>query len=853
MTSKLTPLACAIVLATSNIYAEDTKHNFDIPSQSLETALQKLASQSGKAMLFAEYAVKGKQSTGLKGQYSTEEALNSLLKNSGLTFNINADGTVMLKPETEDTNVTILDKVIVSDKKPAAGSLSQTTLSTESLQQKQGQIQDTAKLLEDIPGVTVQANGGVSSLPVIRGLNDDRVKVEVDGMTIAAACGNHMNPPLSYIDRTNVGKIDVFQSVTPVSLGGDSIGGTIVVQSADPVFAEAGKGVLIDGQLSGFYRSNGDSFGGSITTGIANQNARLEYTGSHSESQNYNDGNGKVIESTAYENQNHAVKLAYKLDNHLFEFKGGQQHIPLQGFPNQRMDMLKNDSIFGNLHYKGDYDWGKLDGKLFLENTTHFMDIGYDKLFPQPTGTSHSRMPMDVRGQNLGYKLQAEIPFGQRDTLRVGNEFHANKLNEWWDPVAPNWGPIYNAWGGMWPDPFQNLNNATRDRLGTFVEWEANWTPELKSLLGLRYDHTVTDAGNVHGYYNAGVVNSLNRASLPIAMLPPPVASNYWTQGRYDSAVKALNEASTWNGMSHERNFDTFDISALLQYTPNRNSQYEFGYARKNRAPGIYDLYPWSTSAMMMSMMGSFGDGNGYVGNINLKEETAHNISFTAEFHDAANESWQIKATPYFSYVENFIDVDRCGTGNANCSVSAGHSYGMQPTNGFYFLSMNNHDARLWGADLSARTDLFKDPTLGSFGARTVMSYVRGERMDGGNLYHMMPFNAKLALDHKKEGWRNSVEMQFVDGKSDVQKIRNELTTPAYILLNARTGYTYQNLTIDVGLDNILDKQYYHPLAGVNASDYYAMSITFPDPGYTNNRNLPGMGRSAFIGFTLKY
>ncbi|MFM8341561.1 MAG: STN domain-containing protein, partial [Methylomonas sp.] len=127
MTSKLTPLAFAIVLATSNIYAEDTKHNFDIPSQSLETALQKLASQSGKAMLFAEYAVKGKQSAGLKGQYSTEEALNSLLKNSGLTFNINTDGTVMLKPETEDTNVTILDKVVVSDKKPAAGSLSQTT------------------------------------------------------------------------------------------------------------------------------------------------------------------------------------------------------------------------------------------------------------------------------------------------------------------------------------------------------------------------------------------------------------------------------------------------------------------------------------------------------------------------------------------------------------------------------------------------------------------------------------------------------------------------------------------------------------------------------------------------------
>ncbi|MDD1620549.1 MAG: TonB-dependent receptor, partial [Methylococcaceae bacterium] len=282
-------------------------------------------------------------------------------------------------------------------------------------------------------------------------------------------------------------------------------------------------------------------------------------------------------------------------------------------------------------------------------------------------------------------------------------------------------------------------------------------------------------------------------------------------------------------------------------------AQYEFGYARKNRAPGIYDLYPWSTASMMMSMMGSYGDGNGYVGNINLKEETAHNISFSASFRDPENNAWEVKATPYFSYVENFIDVDRCGTGNANCSVSAAHSFTTQPTNGFYFLSMNNHDARLWGMDLSGRADLYQHRDFGQFAARTIMSYVRGERMDGGNLYHMMPFNAKLSLDHQLDGWKSAVEMQFVDSKTDVQAIRNELTTPSYILLNAKTGYQWKNMSVDVGVDNVLDKQYYHPLAGVYAGDHYAMSISFPDPGFRNNRNLPGMGRSVFVGVTLTY
>ena len=59
------------------------------------------------------------------------------------------------------------------------------------------------------------------------------------------------------------------------------------------------------------------------------------------------------------------------------------------------------------------------------------------------------------------------------------------------------------------------------------------------------------------------------------------------------------------------------------------------------------------------------------------------------------------------------------------------------------------------------------------------MSYVCGERMDGGNLYHMMPFNMKLSLDNRLQKWQSAVEMQFVDKKDDVQAIRNETETPS--------------------------------------------------------------------------
>ena len=90
---------------------------------------------------------------------------------------------------------------------------------------------DTARLLADAPGVAVNAAGGISSLLSLHGLADDRLRILVDGMSLISACPNHMNPPLSYLDPAQVESIKVWAGLTPVSVGGDAIGGTIAVES----------------------------------------------------------------------------------------------------------------------------------------------------------------------------------------------------------------------------------------------------------------------------------------------------------------------------------------------------------------------------------------------------------------------------------------------------------------------------------------------------------------------------------------------------------------------------------------------------------------------------------------------
>ncbi len=109
--------------------------------------------------------------------------------------------------QATEQNAVVLEKVIVTGKFPSVKNLGASEMEADILDSKRAAISDTAKLLEDTPGVGLYGAGGASSLPVIHGLNDDRVKTDINGMTLTSACANHMNPPLSYIDRSNIGKI----------------------------------------------------------------------------------------------------------------------------------------------------------------------------------------------------------------------------------------------------------------------------------------------------------------------------------------------------------------------------------------------------------------------------------------------------------------------------------------------------------------------------------------------------------------------------------------------------------------------------------------------------------------------
>ncbi len=660
---------------------------------------------------------------------------------------------------------------------------------------------DAAALLDGIPGVSFYSGGGLSSLPVINGLADDRLKITVDGMSITSACPNHMNPALSYIDPAALNQINVYAGIVPVSQGGDSIGGAIAVRSAPPVFAQEGERLKTSGNISAFHRSNGDVNGVSVQANAANEKFSIGYIGNTVDADNYKDGNGKVVGASRYKVRNNALKLATQSDSSLYTLDIGWQDIPVQGFPNQAMDMTSNKSLSFNAGYKTQLSWGELEARAFRQHVRHKMDILPEK--------SSGTMPMDTDALDLGYSIVGTMALNDKQTARFGHEFHRYTLDDWWPALSS---------GFMAPHDFWNINDGKRDRLSVFAELDNQVNDKLFTQLGVRIEQVNMNTGNVQGYHSAadgsyGGMMGMSAYS--------------------DSTYKA--DADAFNAKDHQRKDLNWDLTASARYVNNASETYDIGFSRKTRSPNLHERYTWSNEAMMAGLMNNwFGDLNSYVGNLDLKPEIAYSFKASADWHDAEGRDWQVKVAPFYTYVADYINaVPNASTNPYNMSMLLGRQS----------LTFTNQDAQLYGVDVSGKKSLGKH--YGEWILRAALSYTRGKTISGDNLYNIMPLNARVALDHINAAWSNTFEVVSVHAKDDVSAARAELATAGYTIANYRMAYQLsKSVKLNAGVDNVFNRQYNLPLGGLEYAS--ASMMTAPQA-------LRAMGRSVNVGVSIGF
>jgi iron complex outermembrane receptor protein len=721
-------------------------------------------------------------------------------------------GAVAQEQEPKDT--VTLDEVVIrnprvesTDSTVGASALDRADLAT-----RKATTGDASDLLRDVSGVTLGGAGGISSLPAIHGLSDDRLRIQVDGADLMPACPNHMNSPLSYTDPSRIESVTVYPGITPVSVGGDSIGGSIQVKSAPPEFGTAEKPFLAGVQIGSFVRSNGIAVGYNLGAMVAAEWLNVAFRQSDSSTPNFRAASGfkpeaagreggapipaDVVGSSAYNGTvRRSLALAARLSGHLLQLEASQQKVGFEGFPNQRMDMTHNDNWLFTARYTGSFEWGDVEARLSFQDTKHEMDMGPDR-YSYGTG-----MPMDTEAKTWGATVRANVVLSGRHQLRAGLEYLYHTLYDFWPPVG----------GTMGPNTFWNVDFGQRLRFDAYAEWEARWSDAWLTQVGVRSDTVLTDAGPVQGYDDALAAWGLDAAA-------------------FNAANRRVLDVN-------------WDLTALARYSPDPTQTYVGGYARKTRSPNLYQRYPWSTNAMAALMNNLVGDGNGYIGLIGLRPEVANTFSVSGDWHDAERARWGVKATAYYNYVHDYVDARRCAFGQ--CSRE-----NVTTTNGYVLLQYANVAAQLYGLDVSGRLLLAEGTSWGSLTGRLAVNFVRGDDLTaGGGLFQVMPLYGSVMLVHQLSTWTNTAEFQAVARKSHVSQVRNEIPTGAYCLVNLRSSYAWDFLRIDIAVENLLDGFYSNPLGGAYVGQGPSMSTT----GIPWGVAVPGPARSFNLALNFDF
>ena len=224
---------------------DTSRLTYDIDAQSLKSALEIYQKTSGLNLAYSDDLVQGKMTDGVDGKNTTAQALKKILKDTGLTYTITNQGTVVLRKnkmvvaqreeekrepaEEREEKVTEkpaieLQKTVVTATKTAHAlgdvPIGITVITKEELEA--ANVHNLAEALRMIPGL-YQLGKGVK----IHGLNIDHTSLLIDGQKQYKCMGRMPifdRYPIEMIER-----IEIKKGASSVLSGSETSGGVIHV------------------------------------------------------------------------------------------------------------------------------------------------------------------------------------------------------------------------------------------------------------------------------------------------------------------------------------------------------------------------------------------------------------------------------------------------------------------------------------------------------------------------------------------------------------------------------------------------------------------------------------------------
>jgi len=280
-------------------------------------------------------------------------------------------------------------------------------------------------LLQTMDGVSVIQRGAYAWEPSIRGLDDQRIQVTIDGMQVFKACVDKMDPITAYVDTDNLERLRVDKSGSSIASGSGKAGITLVTKKAE--FSPFSLETESTYRLPDGYRSL------SAQTAFSNRNNAIRASFTHKEADNIIAGGGKEVSLSGYQKSNLNLQYRYRLKGEKkLELGYILDHAQDVGYPALLMDATQATAHI----FRAEMQW--LRGPqspshrsimMYANTVEHLMD-DYSRDVTQRAVMRNMHMPM--KGETFTYGVRwNEMIHLDKHRLQVFTEaYHSSAFGD---------------------------------------------------------------------------------------------------------------------------------------------------------------------------------------------------------------------------------------------------------------------------------------------------------------------------------------------------------------------------------------------------------------------------------------
>jgi hemoglobin/transferrin/lactoferrin receptor protein len=290
---------------------------FDIPAQSLASALNAFGRQSGLQVSLAAATSRGVTSRAVKGSYTPEQALGVLLEGTDARHSITPEGTAIVTPKhisplvtgSVEDGATTLQQVTIEGEGIGQGDVGEVNITAKDLERKNpSNLQD---VFREEPSIKVGSSLPMSQKVYVNGIEETNLAVSIDGSRQNNKVFHHNATTL--IDPALLKAVSVDEGVAPADAGPGALAGAIAYETKDARDFLDGDG--FGGFVNSTYNSNGGVFGTGVSAyGIHQGFSYLGYF-NFARGSEFSDGHGDEVLGTRANLLSGLGKVAYEFES----------------------------------------------------------------------------------------------------------------------------------------------------------------------------------------------------------------------------------------------------------------------------------------------------------------------------------------------------------------------------------------------------------------------------------------------------------------------------------------------------------------------------------------------------------